>query len=142
MVDYDVKLWNKIDRKSDTECWLWQGPLNEKGHGYLSINNKFCYAHRVVWELSRKQILPGLTWIERMCKNNACCNPRHLRVNSFRGGGHPGSKLIESDVIDIYNLYMAGQSQSQIANKYHIGRKTIGRIVNRETWRHVKLGNV
>ncbi len=142
MVDYDAKLWNKIDRKSDTECWLWQGAVNEKGHGYLRIGPKFRYAHRIVWELTRKQKLQGCNWIERTCGINRCCNPKHLRVMSFRGGGHPNSKLTEGDVIDIYDLYMSGQSQSQIASQYDVCRRAIGRILNRETWRHVKLGNV
>lgn len=139
MIDYDKILWDKIARGSDTECWLWLGSVNEKGRGVLRVAGKFRYAHRVVWELSRGQILRGCNWIEQICRNNRCCNPKHLRVKSFRGSGHPCSKLTEGEAMAIYDLYWSGQSQSQLAKRFSVGRKTVGRIANGETWRHVNF---
>lgn len=139
VIDYDSILWNKIDGKSSSECHLWQGPVNTRGHPYLRVLGKWKYAHRVVWELTRKQTLQKCTWIERSCKDNRCCNPRHLIVRSFRGASHPGSKLTESDALEIHNLYMIGQSQSKIADQFSISKKAVGKLVNGETWKHVSF---
>jgi hypothetical protein len=135
--DYDLILWGKIVKGPDTECWAWQGPVNEKGRGVLRVAGKFRYAHRVAWERSRGQELQGCNWIEQICGVNRCCNPRHLRVRSFRGSGHPCSKLTEDEAVEIYNLYWSGESQSKLAKRFGIGRKTVGRIANGETWGHV-----
>lgn len=139
MTDYDRILWNKINRGSDTECWPWQGPVNERGRGVLKVLGKNQYAHRVTWQLTRGQTLQGCNWVEQTCKNNRCCNPRHLRVRPFRGASHPSAKLTEDAAKEIYDLFMSGQTQSQIAAKFGVGQKTVCKIVNGTTWRHINF---
>lgn len=137
--DYD-KLWTKIDRKSDSECWLWTGVTNDRGYGYLRIGPKQKYAHRLVWEITRGQKLQEGNWVRHTCENNACCNPRHMQVKMYRGAGHPRSKLTEGNVIDIRNLYTTtGQSHSQLGSQFNVSKRTIGRIVTGNGWKHVNL---
>ena len=136
----EQRLWGKIAEKSDGECWLWQGAVNDRGHGYLRIGSKQYYAHRLVWEITRGQKLQAGSWVDHTCKNNACCNPKHLQVKMFRGSGHPRSKLTAGAVIKIYNLYMSGQSRSQIGDQFGISKSTVGRIANGQTWQHINRG--
>ena len=53
------------------------------------------------------------------------------------GSNHGGSKLSESDVLEIRQAYADGESQVSIARNYPVGRAMIGFIVRRESWQHV-----
>lgn len=141
-IDYDKILWNRIDRKSDSECWLWTGCINDRGHGYIRIANKYLFVHRVAWEITRGQKLQSNMWIDRTCGNNRCCNPRHLQIKATRGSGHYKSKLTEDDVIEIYKLWMSGQAQHRIASQFDVSRSNIRHIINRRSWKHINLDRI
>ena len=141
-VDYDKILWNRIDQRSDSECWLWTGCVNDRGHGYVRIANKYRFVHRLVWQITRDQKLTSSMWIARTCKNNRCCNPKHLQIKANRGASHYCSKLIDSEVIEIYRLWMGGQSQHEIAKQFKVNRTTVRNIVNGYTWKHINLDRI
>lgn len=76
----------------NTGCWLWTGPVDRKGYGYLwsgGRRGRHLKAHRVAYELFQKPIPVGLT-IDHLCRVRCCVNPEHLeavsmRVNTLRG---------------------------------------------------------
>jgi hypothetical protein len=49
------------------------------------------------------------------------------------------SVLTEKDIPEIFRLHAAGLSQVKLANRYGVNRKTIAKVLHRETWVHVKL---
>lgn len=67
-------------------------------------------------------------------------NERHkLKHNTLlRGENHCRSKITKQDVIKIRNLYNIGYSQSEISKLFPITRRYVGRIVNKECWKHVE----
>lgn len=77
-------------------CWLWTGRIDIGGYGLAWVNDGSRRgvnrkAHRVVWELHRGPIPPGLT-LDHLCRVRRCCNPDHLevttqQVNILRGEG-------------------------------------------------------
>ena len=83
-------LWQKVDKKSENECWNWLGYKNAQGYGRTEINNKSYYAHRVIFNL----VNPGLInlnapkdtdeygFIMHSCDNPSCCNPKHLSIGT------------------------------------------------------------
>ncbi len=74
-----------------TGCIVWQGYLYDKGYGQIWIARKKQRVHRVAYELANGPIADGLV-LDHLCRNRACCNPKHLeavthRVNILRGEG-------------------------------------------------------
>lgn len=85
-------------------CTLWTGPLRN-GYGFIKIEGRNLYIHRLVWELTVGPIPEGFTVDHRChnedescpggipCRHRPCCNVDHLepvtnRVNFLRGK-HP-----------------------------------------------------
>lgn len=61
-----------------------------------------------------------------------------IGLKNHKGSKHPNSKLTEKEVLNIRRYYkIKNITQQELANKYNVDRKTIGRIINRVTWRHV-----
>lgn len=76
-------------------------------------------------------------------QNLEYCTPSENTVHAFnlglraRGAAHGMSKLNEDQVRDILALYADGHSKASISRRYGVSDTHIGRIVNREFWKHV-----
>ncbi len=85
------RLWEKVDRKTDAECWRWLASLNKAGYGQFNIDNKMKRSHRVTYELLRGPIPEGLV-LDHLCRNRWCVNPWHMEaitnVENVRRGAH------------------------------------------------------
>ncbi len=52
--------------------------MDREGYGQFYLNGRQCKAHRVSYELFRKNIPDGLV-IDHLCNNPSCVNPWHLK---------------------------------------------------------------
>lgn len=64
-------IWN------GTRCWIWTGAKQPEGYGRTWVNGKKISTHRAVYELLVGPIPEGLD-LDHLCRNRACCNPKHL----------------------------------------------------------------
>lgn len=68
---------------SGSGCWLWQGPVNHKGYGLITVgsrldgSHKTRSVHRAAFEEWIGPIPDGLT-LDHLCEVKSCCNPDHL----------------------------------------------------------------
>jgi len=141
------RLWEKVNKRSDEECWEWMG--SKRGHGYGQIwdEGKMRPAHRVAWELTHGPIAEGL-FVLHKCDNRACVNPKHLWLGSIAdnqrdmamkgrstiGERNPHSRLTEQDVREIR---ASSLKRCELAEIYDVGHQAISQVILRQNWAHV-----
>lgn len=149
------RFWSKVlipSDKSPYDCWTWTAFIHPSGYGTFRLNGKEILAHRMAWILTNGEI-PDDKYVCHHCDNRICCNPSHLFLGTAkdnahdrdnkgrtvvpdnRGSKHGMSKLTEEDVLDIREFLDWGvHTQSELADKYGVDRRTINKIYNRRAW--------
>lgn len=128
-------------------CWEWQGyrrkpwGYGEIGRGRTGEGN--IKTHRAAWEVTHGPIPDGLS-VLHSCDNPPCCNPSHLHLGTpadnvrdavergrvARGVSLPQTKLTNSEIDAIRQLYADGHSQSAIARLFGISQPYVSEVVN------------
>lgn len=149
----EKRFWSRVIRKSDIECWIWQGCRDKDGYGRIRFEKHIQKAHRVIWQLTYGRI-PGGIFVCHSCDNPPCVNPNHLflgtpadnSADSRKKGRSRGtrvrhsSKLNWDQVREIRKLYRRGVygfGFLSLARKYKVSDVTILKILRREKWKEV-----
>lgn len=89
------RFWSNVEIKGEDECWEWKGYKNKKGYGYIS--SKWQGPPLEVYRLSYMLCVgdPGNLYIDHLCRNRSCVNPKHLEAvsnkeNILRGNAMGG----------------------------------------------------
>lgn len=75
------RLESRLVADPATGCLLWQGCLNSRGYGCISVGGRIQLVHRVAWELENGPIPDGLPLDHghaRGCRHKHCANVAHL----------------------------------------------------------------
>jgi hypothetical protein len=85
------RIESKIERVTESGCWIWLGHVTRNGYGQASIGQRQPVAHRAVYEWLRGPIPAGLD-LDHKCRVRCCVNPDHLEPvtrleNLARGTG-------------------------------------------------------
>lgn len=148
------RFWKKVDKRGPNDCWEWQASTYSSGYGRIAIGGRgggMALAHRFSWELHNGAIADGL-YVLHICDHTKCCNPAHLflgthddnmtdMVNKGRqakGVGHGVAKLTPEKVRHIRTLAKMGAMRQSIANRFGVGKTTIGEIIAGKRWKHVE----
>lgn len=145
------------NQKSKTECWLWQGTLNDKGYAMLSIGGRkglYARVSRLAYYFEYGPFDESLKACHH-CDNPQCVNPNHIFLGTskdntldmylkgreslppnFYGEEVATSKLTEEDVLTIYNSTL---SMDELATQYNISKTQIHRILTGKSWAHLNL---
>lgn len=148
-------------------CWVWIGSRQKKGHGTLRIGKRVEKAHRVSYFLHRKRwpsqwvlhkcdnsscVNPKHLYEgtpqdnvddrgsrDRFVPLRGSANGMHQRPDlAARGEAHGKSKLTESVVGEIRELFLKGHSKSELALRFGVHRRTIYGVLAGKTWAHVE----
>lgn len=140
----------------------WVAPMvlspHLRSNGYLDIglridnNSKFHFVHRLIAEvfIPNPGNLPEVNHLDGNKTNNcaenlqwvtSAQNKRHAVDTGLllvRGADSPSAKLTADDVRVIRKRVTNGETQTAVAIDYGIARANVYRIVNMETWGHVR----
>lgn len=141
----ESQFWKKVDKKSNSDCWLWTASRNAFGYGIISGMR----AHRMAWILFVGDI-PEKMCVLHKCDNPSCVNPHHLFIGTYadnnrdkmlkgraRGGVGKGElssrkKLTKSQV---YEILISTSPQKEIARRFNVSQSTISLIKTYKTWK-------
>lgn len=138
----EVRFYSRIEVTDD--CWLWTGPKNAKGYGYLGRGGRGApkvLAHRLMWELVQGSIPNGMRVLHR-CDNPPCVRPSHLWIGTQaenladmtakgRARRNGQAKLDKESVAAIRN---ATGSIREIAPQFGVAYSTVARIRRGESY--------
>ena len=158
LTDKQVRcFWDRVQRKSSIDCWLWIGGREKHGYGRFSMGkrNKWRFAHRVSWALANGTIPKSLCVLHH-CDTPLCVNPAHLflgtrkdnmadcirkgRTNPACGEQVHSSKLKESQIFEIrnqYEPYSREKGTRALGKKYKVDHSVISEIINEKKWRYL-----
>ena len=157
----EQKFWEKVDRRSDEDCWNWKASILKSGYGNLRIKcadgeYRTHTSHRLSWEINRGNIPCGM-WVLHTCDNRACVNPSHLFLGSqqdnirdcvvknrnfvpkARKGVENERSKLDDYVVKIIRYVGNRVSADELAREFGTCKTNIYAIRKYETWKHVEV---
>lgn len=67
----------EVVREDQGGCWAWRGTLNDDGYGYVKIDHRKQFLHRLMFQLFCGEIPEGKE-VCHTCDVRHCCRPSHL----------------------------------------------------------------
>ena len=131
-----------VERGQD--CWAWNGPVDPNGRPrfYWRFDGggaSYMRAARAVYQLETGEV-GDAEMVLPSCGNRDCVNPAHLvsesRSSRMRRQSYRAS-LTTQEVSEIREEHARGERMDLLAIRYGVCASTVGKIVRRETWRHV-----
>lgn len=82
--DMEVRFWERVDRRADSECWNWTGSVGTGGYGrfFNRCDRSAIRAHRLSMAIAGRLVQDGEMVVDHICRNRLCVNPAHLRMVS------------------------------------------------------------
>lgn len=136
-----------LNSKEVNDCLIWTGSRDRKGYGFVILNGKQIFAHRLSYEAHNGNIPIGML-IRHSCDNPSCVKPSHLSIGTHKdnsddciargrnaiGERNGCSVLKENDIRFIRNSNL---TNVQLADKFSVNVSTIKNVKSRKTWKHI-----
>jgi integrase len=138
------RFWAKVQREGEG-CWLWTGPVNERGYGQAYWEGRTDKVTRIAWQIDRGDIPDDqiVAHAHAAC-DRRCVRPDHLQLGTMksarRGGGgrgarHGSAKMTEAAVVQLWAMHRAGRSAVEIGAELGVSEGAVRMVLRGDTWR-------
>jgi hypothetical protein len=77
----EENFWRRVVVYKETGCWLWTGPISNKGYGLCNVGQETYLAHRVSWCIKHEETnTPIGKEPDHLCRVRPCVNWDHLEI--------------------------------------------------------------
>jgi len=142
--------WDKVDKKSPKECWIWVGKISNRGYGRVRWDGIYWAAHRLAYKLTFGDF-DKEKFICHQCDTPLCCNPQHLflgdrSLNTLdmyrkKRENNTKKKLTAEQVKEIRRLYIRHSrgafNTRNFATYYKVTPAVISNIVRQRSYKNV-----
>jgi len=146
------RLWDKVQKRGENECWPWLGATDTYGRGRININRKAIIPTRLILELEGfpEPEAPNNKALHQPGCSPGCCNPKHLRWGSQKdnmqdkilngksrhsfGAAARKSHLTDDDV---YAIRASNETLKWLSRRYGVSERSIWDIKKRRSWSHI-----
>ena len=94
-----IKLSDRPNPIVGTHCWLWTGPTDPNGYGFIWLGRRQG-THRAAFEVWVEPIPAGRV-IDHLCRVHCCFNPDHLEPVTTRENVRRGKTGVVDQVVCI-----------------------------------------
>lgn len=156
----EERFWEKVDRRSSSECWNWQAAKNEHGYGIIGKGSRkdgVIRAHILSWEIANGCNLPTGMVICHQCDNRACVSPAHLRAGTQKENvheavarnrglgkrGHKGTSnsqaKLNNEVVSLIRREFTPHkvTRRMLAQRFGVTESAIKKVLAGDTWGHI-----
>ena len=144
--DLRLYLEQRIEVDPESGCWLWIGPISDKGYAIVNWKGRKYRGHRVTCALHGKP-LPNDKNGCHTCDNTRCVNPEHIfegtQVENMRdaaekGRTSRGTKRYNSKITEdaVRAIRVSTEPHTVEAMKYGIDESTVRAIRSYKRWKH------
>lgn len=88
-MELPARIEQKIEYEPNSACWIWTGACTRDGYPEVMWQGGTRRAHRLIFEMLRSPIPPGLT-LDHLCRVRCCVNPHHLEPTTIGVNGNRG----------------------------------------------------
>ena len=148
----EERFMNKVEFDTNNGCWLWTGSLSHNGYGEFQLNGKPRRATHISLELFKGQTKPEGMVVSHSCNVPACVNPEHIAYDTqannlkymvecnrqVKGTKQHSAKLDDDKIRDIRLKLANGKTPTELAKEYGVWQRTMQKINERITWKHVE----
>ena len=143
--------WMRFMEKIEIQengCWIWTRHIGQNGYGRFGLNGKVYECHRLILEEKLGRPIHKKLDTRHLCGVKACCSPDHLAEGTKKENAADmkihgtlvyGEKCWNAKLTgnDIRAIRQDFRSYCQIAKSYGVSERTISKIKQHSTWKHI-----
>lgn len=141
-----LNFWGSVDRSRSSGCWVWTGDVDIlSGFGVspkiVSGAEVVRRSHRLAYILTYGSVPSGHV-IRHTCRNQLCCNPKHLMpmrmhpegeeehlVTAYYYGSRRGIRVSEFEKRKMVALRKEGVTLAEISKRFKVSPSTVSRTI-------------
>jgi hypothetical protein len=128
-------------------CWLYAGPVDEKGYGRIRIGGKKLRVHNATFRNDKRPLAKDQL-VMHSCDMPCCWNPEHLSAGTnkenrqdamVKGRIPKGEESTQAKLTNdiVAEIRASSETHRALGERYGVSHNVIGKIKRYEKWRHL-----